>query len=196
MAYFTINEARQAAQAEVRKSYRANSRSILEEVSKTTSFYEEFDVFLSHSINDADLVLGVKVLLEMKGLKVYVDWYDDPQVSRDNVTSETAELLRKRMKQSKSLIYIATKKSPESKWMPWELGYFDGFSGGSVAILPLLESSNSSFVGQEYLDLYSRVEKGYYTDTGGPETFVKKSTGWMTVNRFGKGSGVWSQYTR
>jgi len=117
-------------------------------------------------------------------------------VSRDNVTSETADLLRKRMKQSKSLIYIATQNSTESKWMPWELGYFDGFSDGSVAVLPLLENSSSSFVGQEYLGLYPKVEKGQYSDTGGSETFVKKNTGWMTLSRFGKGSESWSQYTR
>ena len=122
-------------------------------------------------------MLGVKVLLERKGLKVYVDWHDDPKASRDRVTSENTELLRKRIKHSKSLIYIVTQNSSESKWMPWELGYFDGFSGGSVAILPLLESSHSCFVGQEHLGLYPKVEKGYYSDTGDLETFVKKSTG-------------------
>jgi len=196
MSYFTINEARKAARDEVRKSYKTNSRNILESYVSTASSYDQFDVFLSHSINDSDLVLGVKVLLENKGLKVYVDWHDDPQVSRDNVTPKTADLLRKRMKQSKSLIYIATKNSTESKWMPWELGFFDGYSDGSVAVLPLMDYSHSSFIGQEYLGLYPKVEKGVYSDTGGADTFVKNSTSWMTLKGFGKKSESWMSYSK
>tara|TARA_B100000446_G_C10414281_1_gene292178 strand:- start:236 stop:589 length:354 start_codon:yes stop_codon:yes gene_type:complete len=106
MAYFTKDEARQAARAAVNKSFKANARAILESDSRSFESFESFDVFLSHSSRDAELVLGVKALLERHGLKVYVDWHDDPQASRDSVTAETAELLRARMKQSKSLIFI------------------------------------------------------------------------------------------
>ncbi|TGS08549.1 outer membrane beta-barrel protein, partial [Mesorhizobium sp. M1C.F.Ca.ET.187.01.1.1] len=37
----------------------------------------------------------------------------------------TAELLRTRMRQSKTLIYVHSNNSPGSRWMPWELGFFD-----------------------------------------------------------------------
>ena len=41
-----------------------------------------FDVFLSHSTNEAeDILLGVKMFLEDEGLSVYVDKYTDPQLS-------------------------------------------------------------------------------------------------------------------
>ena len=42
--------------------------------------------------------------------------------------------------------------------MPWELGYFDGFSPRKVWILPLVDSSDSEFVSQEYLGLYPAIE--------------------------------------
>lgn len=195
MAYYTKNEARQAAYTTINKSFRNNSKSILESEFRDTKSYDKFDVFLSHSSKDADLVLGVKALLEKHGLKVYVDWHDDPQASRENVTKETAELLRARMKQSKSLIFMATNNASNSKWMPWELGYFDGFSSGSVAVLPLVEHSSDSFKGQEYLDIYPKVDKGYYSDTGSAETFVKKDDGWQTLSKFGSGNICWNKYS-
>ena len=91
----------------------------------------QYDVFLSHAVKDAKIVLGVKNWLEENGKKVYVDWIDDKQLDRSRVTSRTAETLRLRMRQSLSLLYIATDSSSQSKWMPWELGYFDGYSSGN-----------------------------------------------------------------
>lgn len=119
--------------------------------------YQSFDIFLSHSYQDAEIVLGSKTYLEEKGLSVYVDWIMDPHMNRENVTSESAERIRKRMRQSKSLLYLATENAPKSKWMPWELGYYDGFNG-NVAILPVLVAGTSAFQGQEYLGLYPIVE--------------------------------------
>jgi hypothetical protein len=42
--------------------------------------------------------------------------------------------------------------------MPWELGYFDGLKKGRVAILPVSESVETGFKGQEYLGLYNYVD--------------------------------------
>lgn len=194
MAYFTKDEARTAARSRVLKSNNYRADSILESESRSATSYESIDVFLSHSSKDAEIVLGVKAILESKGIKVYVDWQDDPQANRDHVTSETAELLRTRMKQSKSLIFMATENSSGSKWMPWELGYFDGFSGGSVAVLPVVDYEGASFNGQEYLGLYPVVDKGVYTN-GKPETFVKKSSSWMTLDSFKSGHKNWKRYS-
>lgn len=107
---------------------------------------------------DADVIYGVKRLLENRRLTVYVDWIDDPQLDRSRVTRATAALLRNRMRQSKSFIFATSKSSPDSKWMPWELGYFDGFRPGHIAVLPLVQTQGESFIGQEYLGLYPSVE--------------------------------------
>ena len=88
--------------------------------------YDSFDIFLSHSYNDRKIIPALKKKLESFGFSVYVDWITDHLLSRKNVTKETAQVLQKRMKQSKCLIYATSQNSSTSKWMPWELGYFDG----------------------------------------------------------------------
>src|SRR5690554_6574395 len=190
MAFYTKSEARSAAI--LKKNFRTiSAESILDSVNKSAKATDSFDVFLSHSSKDADLVLGVMALLEDQGLKVYVDWHSDPQANRENVTAETAELLRIRMKQSKSLIYIATENSSGSKWMPWELGYFDAFSNGTVAILPLLDSASDSFKGQEYLGIYpvvNRQQIQYQTKAIVSDSKRK----WLALKSFGQGSRAWN----
>lgn len=116
-------------------------------------------MFLSHSYQDAqidaDAILGVHQLLSNAGIEVYVDWIVDRNLSRDNVTKETAALLKARMQQSASLFFVTSQTSDKSKWMPWELGYFDGHKG-RVAILPL--TGGAEYKGQEYLGLYPYVD--------------------------------------
>lgn len=78
---------------------------------------------------------------------------------------KTAEILRKRMVNCKSLFFATSDNSSDSIWMTWELGYFDGIKG-KVAILPITDQVNNrnSYLGQEYLGLYSYVTKDYTMD--------------------------------
>ncbi|SFB35674.1 toll/interleukin-1 receptor domain-containing protein [Pseudomonas sp. NFPP24] len=163
MTFLTQAEARKAAQQATRGN--RSPREALNEVQKNYKDSDRFDSFLSHSMVDAELVLGIKILLEAEGQKVYVDWIDDQALERDRVTAKTAEILRKRMRQSNSLLYLATENAPKSKWMPWELGYFDGFKDGAVAVLPVLDKPDSPFEGQEYLGLYPVVTKEHLTSS-------------------------------
>lgn len=118
-----------------------------------------YDVFLSHSFDDASVILGLKVKLEALGLSVYVDWIDDPALDRKNVTKATAQQIRHRMKSSKSLLYAHSLNASQSRWMPWELGFMDGFRNGRAAILPISDSHTEvyQFQRQEYLSLYPFV---------------------------------------
>ncbi|MEZ2873944.1 TIR domain-containing protein [Pseudomonas lundensis] len=162
MAFFTKAEARAAAKRAMKNRSLVD---VINESIKASKLATRFDVFLSHSINDAELVLGVKVLLEDMEKRVYVDWVDDPELDRNQVNKHTAERLRGRMNQSETLLYIATENASNSKWMPWELGYFDGRKPGNVSILPVLERADQRFEGQEYLGLYPTVDK---ENLGGP----------------------------
>lgn len=117
---------------------------------------KEYDVFLSHSYLDKEQIASLKIYLEDFGLSVYIDWIDDYQLDRGKVSKETAIRIRERMKNCKSLIYAFSKNSSLSKWMPWELGYFDGIKG-KVAVLPITENETDSFVGTEYLGIYPYV---------------------------------------
>lgn len=121
---------------------------------------QRFDVFLSHSIRDALVIHGLRSLLEGQGVRVYVDWLDDPELDRAHVSPTTAARLRERMKQSESLIYATSSSAKKSRWMPWELGYFDGIRDISrISILPIGDSTDEGFDGQEYLGLYKVIEK-------------------------------------
>lgn len=117
-----------------------------------------FDVFLSHSIIDAELVLGAKIELESQGLTVYVDWICDLLLDRTRVTAATADHLRKRMRQCNMLVYVHSLNAALSKWCPWELGFFDGLRGGNVFIMPVVSGTQHTFDGQEYLGLYPYLE--------------------------------------
>jgi len=119
-----------------------------------------YDIFLSHSYRDKNVILGLKDFIEKLGYTVYIDWVVDTQLDRTAVTKDTAQVLQSRMKNCKSLFFAVSGNSSTSVWMPWELGYFDGIKG-KVAILPIIEdiSPTNSYHGQEYLGLYPYVVK-------------------------------------
>lgn len=192
MAYFTKNEARDAATGF--RGYRT-ARAILIHSMESYKPREDFDIFLSHSIDDSDLILGVMLLLQKQGLKVYVDWVVDKKLDRNSVDKETAAVLRERMKFSRSLMYIATGNSSASKWMPWELGFFDGHKPGQVAILPLLDSDSQSFNGQEYLGLYPVVTKKLVNHV---TSYLVEDRGnqWTNLKCFASGAPSWKRYPR
>ena len=193
--YFTKSEARAAKGTTFAKSHLQKSAAqIIQESKSTAKDSDFFDVFLSHSVADADLLLGVKILLDQRGLKVYVDWDTDSQLDRSMVNAETADLLRQRMKQSKSLLYLATDSASSSKWMPWELGYFDGLRGGQVAVMPLVDKENDSFTGQEYLGLYPKVTKDTYQGSTKQDVFVEGRGRWTTLQDFNSGRPTWHSY--
>lgn len=136
---------------------------------------DRFDIFLSHSIKDAEFVLGVMRILENTGKIIYVDWVADPKLDRTNVTPLTATQLRRRMQQSDALFYVYSKNSSSSRWMPWELGYFDGHNG-NVAILPVVaEADRATFVGEEFLGLYPYVDVATIQNTQQREVFVNRA---------------------
>lgn len=120
-----------------------------------------FDIFLSHSYLDRDVVEGIFIELRNIGYSVYVDWIIDPHLDRKNVTKESAELIRLRMNNSRSLILAVSTNAQTSKWMPWELGYMDAKTK-KCSVLPISESDNASesYSGFEYLKLYPFIKKG------------------------------------
>lgn len=182
MPLFTRKEVRHAA-AEVTRSL-ADGETLEEALfeSQTDAYFarqaldwesregREFDIFLSHAYADKILIAGLYSLLTASGFSVYVDWvHDHRREDRGSVTPANAAALRNRMKQCRTLFCVTTEHYKESKWMPWECGYFDGLQSrpeeagirsGHVAILPVVESDEASFVGVEFFGLYPTVHKG------------------------------------
>lgn len=118
-----------------------------------------FDVFLSHSFLDKDTISRVHAWLTRRGLSVYVDWITDESIGRPKVTKETAEVIRQRMRQSKSLLYCFSENAKNSRWMPWELGYFDGARMGRPIHLFPISDTEASIEGVEFTALYPVVER-------------------------------------
>src|SRR5665647_556396 len=121
---------------------------------KHTATGKLFDLFISHSSLDKKLVLTLVDLFNDAGYSVYVDWINDKQLDRNSITKETAQTIKTRVLESSGLSYIATQNATNSKWCPWELGIADGLKNGRVCICPVLDNSQDTFVGQEYLGIY------------------------------------------
>lgn len=156
MAFFTVDQARYAAQ-ELRRATRKSDVELLREAKSTAR--ESFDIFLSHSSRDKELVIGAKKLIEDKGHTVYVDWIEDADLDRGAVDRQRANHLRHRMKQCGALFYAHTPNAALSKWCPWELGFFDALRQPErrVFVMPIL-GRGETYKGQEYLALYDTVD--------------------------------------
>lgn len=160
MAYVTVSQARAAAQRVKARTQKTDAQ-ILREQKDTKQAH--FDIFLSHSSMDKELVLGAKQLIEDKGLSVYVDWIEDGDLDRQAVDKARAALLRERMKQCDAMFYAHTLNASTSRWCPWELGFFDGLSSPAQQVFVLLiVSDGEQYRGQEYLALYEIVELDKY----------------------------------
>lgn len=155
MSFFTKSMLRESLSEA--KSHRVMLNSM--DLIKSVDDGDLFDVFLSHSYKDRIYISKLKKYIEINiGLSCYVDWITEPGVlGRDDVNIDTAKILKKRMRQSQSLVFCTSDNSPDSKWMPWELGYFDAHKG-SVAVLPIVDEGQE-FRGQEYLSLYPYIDK-------------------------------------
>lgn len=160
MAILNESTLRSLARSRTARAYDSMSGALDKSIRKSSSL-SEFDIFLSHSYLDKELVFGALEYLERMHYTVYVDWRDDTQLSRKNITKQTAATLRERITQSKALFFATTTNASDSKWMPWELGYMDGKTG-RCAILPISEglTSGDSYKGQEYLSIYPYITVG------------------------------------
>ena len=145
----------------------ASETRILNENYMVFSKKESYDLFISHSFLDKKLILTLIDLFNNAGYSVYVDWIDDKNLDRNNVSPKTANVIKNRISNCKGLSYIATRNIVNSKWCPWELGLADGMLNGKSCILPVMEES-STFKGLEYLGLYPYIE---YEKISGKSTY-------------------------
>ena len=172
MSYLTEKEIRFRA-GQILQRVRKTAGQVLAEAIAPDD--KKFDVFLSYSSGEPQEVLvGVIALLEDRGLSVYIDKYSDPQLSPVNVTPKTAQILRDRMCNSNSLLYLYSQHSTRSRWMPWELGFFDGLKG-SVGVLPVTQNQEETFKGEEYLNLYPYVDIANVDGTSDRDLWINEA---------------------
>ena len=113
---------------------------------------KKYDLFLSHSSFDSELLLSLKSVLNHSNVNVYVDWVSDSNALKRELTNiNTANAIIERLKSSKALLYIHTQASQNSKWTPWELGFFHALKGKICIYNP------DNIEKAPYLDIYPIV---------------------------------------
>lgn len=144
----------------IRAQQRANLKgsSVEEElrrISRTRRTH--YDIFLSQTSRDAEIVLGVYDQLTSLGYTVFCDWIEEPELDRSQVTPANAAFVRSIMSISDTFLFLDTEGAAQSLWMCWELGWFDG-GQGPIGILPVLADDERYYRGREFLGLYPYVE--------------------------------------
>lgn len=136
---------------------------------------KKYDLFLSHSSFDCGLLLRLKSVLNHSNINVYVDWVSDRNALKRELTNvNTANTIIERLKSSKALLYIHTQASQNSKWTPWELGFFHALHASKSKIC-IYNPDNIEKT--PYLDIYPPVvlEEGkLFVETEGRRVLIKK----------------------
>jgi hypothetical protein len=161
------------------KAYRYNQR--IDESQYTASYIKKKTAFLCHSHKDETLVKGLIVIFREANIHLYVDWMDQSMPEKPNKV--TAENIKSRIKNSDLFIFLATANSKASRWCPWEIGFADGVNK-NVYIVPTSDGYNT--YGNEYLELYSKIDSGTFHISGKPGYFITKideDTGYGISNR-------------
>jgi len=154
-----------------RQKININESAVLKKAS--ASIYGK-TIFLSHSSKDDSILSPVIKILEDNGGQVYVDKKDNrlPEI----VNEETAEILRKTIRQCNKFVVLVSSNTKNSRWVPWELGIGDeAKKTANVAIFPVVDKTyESKWAEQEYLGLYRRILRGKFKG--------KTSEEWMVLD--------------
>lgn len=153
-----ITKARLTALTETKYGTRTFSNILLESSSES-KFYADTTIFLSHSHDDlADgSVNKAIVFLRKVGVRVYIDSHDTSMPPFTN--AETANKLKRAIKENDKFILLATNSAINSKWCNWELGLGDAHKYiNKIALFPLIDTVGT-WKGNEYLQIYPRIEE-------------------------------------
>lgn len=162
----------------ITKSYLKNVRAKVEKNKGTRMFSEminesktrssksgEVTIFLSHKHDEIAQLEESIALLKDHGVNVYVDHNDDDMPKTTSGT--TAAKIKKKIKENKKFILLATDAAIASKWCNWELGFGDAekFNSNNIALLVVKEDS-TNWTGNEYLQIYPVIGRTYSTIDG------------------------------
>lgn len=152
-----ISKGRLATIARERAGYKS-IKTIVNESRQASRFLQTTSIFLSHSHKDKDEVEQAVTFFRTLGVNVYVDWMDETMSS--NPTGATAEKIKSKIKDNDKFILLATNSAINSKWCNWEVGVGDTYKIASkkISLFPLAEN-NASWEGNEYLQIYPRIEE-------------------------------------
>lgn len=116
---------------------------------------KKYDLFLSHSSTNKDLLLGVKTMLNSLNFNVYIDWINDKESLKRTLTNaDTAHVIIERLKACDALMFVYTEDSLKSLWTPWEIGYFHSLKGKICVYYP--DEIDENMI-PAYINIYPKV---------------------------------------
>ena len=85
---------------------------------------KKFDIFISHSFTDQQKIIALFKFLNQKGIVCYCDWTSDEEFLKRSMAGKyTEEVLKKRIQQSKLVLYVKSERAAQSQWVSFELEY-------------------------------------------------------------------------
>lgn len=120
--------------------------------------------FLCHSHKDHELAKGLQVLMKENGWDLYIDWEDTEMPSTPN--KETANRIKTKIGATDWFLFLATDNSTQSRWCPWEIGFADSAKGYQKILIIPTEDDSGTWYGNEYLQLYKKLDEGNSNQTG------------------------------
>lgn len=148
---------------ELRAAATRSRSTVIKSVNEALSKHKQ-TAFLCHSHKDYELVKGLQVLLEESGWDIYIDWADTEMPSSPN--KETATKIKSRIATTDWFLFLATNNSTQSRWCPWEIGIADSIKGYERILIIPTEDDSGNWYGNEYLQLYKRIQEGQHVLTG------------------------------
>ena len=80
-------------------------------------------VFISHKKEDADFARHLSDYVMERGINVYFD-ENDPILAKEHKSpGEVVNAIKKGLEKSTHMIIVLSKKTLESNWVPWEVGF-------------------------------------------------------------------------
>jgi len=128
-------------------------------ISEISNYQKKTTVFISHKHDDLEDLKGIIGFLEKNyKIKAYID-SQDPSMPK-KTSSQTAEIIKGRIKQCDRFILLATNGAVESKWCNWELGFGDAMKYKDyIALFPMKPEGtyDSQYKGHEYMGIYPYI---------------------------------------
>ena len=145
------------------------------------------DVFISHKLEDLPRAKELKALIKSWNFTCYVD-EDDAALQKLRDPAEMSARIRDNLRTCRCFIYAFSSKSAQSKWMPWELGFFDGrwgqrqiglfdldvWTGGTRPRAGGGSRTTEDDVGQDALSLQEYLRMYELVDRDNLESFIRR----------------------
>lgn len=175
MAFFTREQFK--ALANIKAGVKTLNKLVLESRNESSSG-KATSIFLSHCHTDKDIVGEAVAFFKGLNVNIYIDWLDESMPEK--TSGVTAQKIKNKIILNDKFVLLATNNAIASMWCNWEVGIGDTFklAKDKMLILPVADN-RGNWTGNEYLQIYPRVETVPNYDTIFRVVYPDNSTKWL-----------------